>query len=80
MGWLKRISRRMFGGNPLHEAAGSGRRSFAWLPSNPGAVAALTATQTELRTKSRDLVRRNAWANAALESHRYRNQAAVPGG
>ncbi len=69
MGWLKRISRRMFGGNPLHEAAGSGRRSFAWLPSNPGAVAAMTATQTELRTKSRDLVRRNAWANAALESY-----------
>lgn len=69
MGWLKRISRRMFGGNPLHEAAGAGRRSFAWLPSNPGAVAAMTATQTELRTKSRDLVRRNAWANAALESY-----------
>ncbi len=69
MGWLKRVSRRMFGGNPLHEAAGAGRRSFAWLPSNPGAVAALTATQTELRTKSRDLVRRNAWANAALESY-----------
>jgi lambda family phage portal protein len=69
MGWIKRISRRMFGSNPLHEAAGAGRRSFAWLPSNPGAVAAMTATQTELRTKSRDLVRRNAWANAALESY-----------
>ena len=67
--WIRRISRRMFGGNPLHEAAGAGRRSFAWLPSNPGAVAAMTATQTELRTKSRDLVRRNAWANAALESY-----------
>lgn len=69
MGWIKRVSRRMFGGHPLHEAAGAGRRSFAWLPSNPGAVAAMTATQTELRTKSRDLVRRNAWANAALESY-----------
>ena len=69
MRWLKRLSRQMFGGNPLHEAAGAGRRSFAWLPSNPGAVAAMTATQTELRTKSRDLVRRNAWANAALESY-----------
>lgn len=69
MRWLKRISRRMFGGSPLHEAAGGGRRSFAWLPANPGAVAALMATQTELRTKSRDLVRRNAWANAALESY-----------
>jgi len=69
MRWLKRLSRQMFGGNPIHEAAGAGRRSFAWLPSNPGAVAAMTATQTELRTKSRDLVRRNAWANAALESY-----------
>ena len=69
MGWLKRFSRRMFGGSPLHEATGVGRRSFAWLPANPGAVAALMATQTELRTKSRDLVRRNAWANAALESY-----------
>lgn len=69
MGWLKRVSRRMFGSNPLHEAVGGGRRSLAWLPANPGAVAALTATQTELRTKSRDLVRRNAWANAALESY-----------
>ena len=69
MGWLKRISRQMFGSNPLHEAAGGGRRSLAWLPANPGAVAVLTATQTELRTKSRDLVRRNAGANAALESY-----------
>jgi lambda family phage portal protein len=69
MGWIKRISRRMFGSNPLHEAAGASRRSVSWLPSNPGAVAAMTATQTELRTKSRDLVRRNAWANAALESY-----------
>lgn len=57
MGWLKRISRRMFGGNPLHEAAGAGRRSFAWLPSNPGAVAAMTATQTELRTRTEALSR-----------------------
>jgi capsid protein len=31
-------------------------------------MAALLATQTDLRAKSRDLVRRNAWANAALES------------
>jgi capsid protein len=30
-------------------------------------VAALAATHTELRTKSRDLVRRNAWAQAGIE-------------
>jgi len=69
MHWLKRMSRRLFGGSPIHEAVGSGRRALAWMPSNPGAVAALYATQTDLRAKSRDLVRRNAWANAALESY-----------
>lgn len=69
MRWLKSVSRRLFGGTPIHEASGAGRRSFAWMPSNPGAVAALCVTQTDLRAKSRDLVRRNAWANAALESY-----------
>ena len=59
--------RSLFGGTPVHEAAGRGRRAWAWMPGNPGAVAAMLATQSELRTKSRDLVRRNAWANAALE-------------
>ena len=59
--------RSFFGGTPVHEAAGRGRRALAWMPGNPGAVAAMLATQSELRTKSRDLVRRNAWANAALE-------------
>jgi UTP--glucose-1-phosphate uridylyltransferase len=37
------------------------------MPGNPGAVAALLTTQTELRAKSRDLVRRNAWAAAGIE-------------
>ena len=46
-----------------------GRRSLAWMVGNPGAVGALLHTQSELRAKSRDLVRRNAWANAALESY-----------
>jgi capsid protein len=31
-------------------------------------VAALAATHTDLRTKSRDLVRRNAWAQAGIEA------------
>jgi capsid protein len=34
----------------------------------PGAVAAMLATNTELRAKSRDLVRRNAWAQAGIEA------------
>ena len=38
------------------------------MPGNPGAVAAMLATNAELRGKSRDLVRRNAWAQAALDA------------
>jgi lambda family phage portal protein len=69
MGWLKRFSRRLFGQTPTYDGVGSGRRSLAWAVGNPGAIAALMFSQTELRSKSRDLVRRNAWANAALESY-----------
>ena len=38
------------------------------MPGNPGAVAAMLATNAELRGKSRDLVRRNAWAQAGIEA------------
>jgi lambda family phage portal protein len=71
MAWLKtmtRISRRMFGGTPVYDGTGGGRRALAWMPSNPGAVAALSLAQDELRAKSRDLVRRNAWAAAGIEA------------
>lgn len=68
MGWLKQISRRMFGGTPVYDGAGHGRRTLAWSVSNPGAVAALAYTQENLRAKSRDLVRRNAWAAAGVEA------------
>ncbi|MDP2430569.1 MAG: phage portal protein [Pseudomonadota bacterium] len=66
--WFGKIGAFFGGRSPTHEAAGSGRRAWAWMPGNPGAVAAMLVTQTELRTKSRDLVRRNAWANAALDA------------
>lgn len=71
MAWLKtmtRISRRMFGGTPVYDGTGGSRRALAWMPSNPGAVAALSLAQDELRAKSRDLVRRNAWAAAGIEA------------
>ena len=68
MTWLKTLRRKMFGGTPLYDAAGSARRSLAWSPANPGAVAALSLTQDTLRAKSRDLVRRNAWAAAGIEA------------
>jgi len=67
MAWFAKL-RSLIGQVPIHEAAGRGRRALAWLPANPGAVAALLATHTDLRTKSRDLVRRNAWAQAGIEA------------
>ncbi len=67
MAWFSKI-RSLFGQPPLHEGAGRGRRSLAWMPGNPGAVAALSATSSELRIKSRDLVRRNAWAQSGIEA------------
>jgi lambda family phage portal protein len=53
---------------PTYDATGSGRRAQAWQVGNPGAVAALAFTQDQLRAKSRDLVRRNAWAAAGVEA------------
>ena len=69
MGWFKTIRRKLFTTTPTYDGIGSGRRALAWSVGNPGAVAAMLFNQTELRAKSRDLVRRNAWANAALESY-----------
>ena len=69
MGWFKAIRRRLFTTTPTYDGIGSGRRALAWSVGNPGAVAAMLFNQSELRAKSRDLVRRNAWANAALESY-----------
>jgi lambda family phage portal protein len=66
MTWFGKL--RSFFGGPVHEASGRGRRSLAWMPGNPGAVAAMLASGVDLRIKSRDLVRRNAWAQAALEA------------
>jgi lambda family phage portal protein len=68
MGWLASVRRRLLGGTPIYDAAGSGRRTLAWTVSNPGAVAALAYTQETLRAKSRDMVRRSAWAAAGIEA------------
>ncbi len=71
MVWFKNFRRRVFGGfggTPVYDGTGGARRALAWMPSNPGAVAALSLAQNELRAKSRDLVRRNAWAAAGIEA------------
>ncbi len=72
MQWFDRMRRRvcmsLLGGAPFYDGIGGGRRALAWQVGNPGAVAALAFTQNELRAKSRDLVRRNAWAAAGVEA------------
>ena len=66
---FKTIQRKLFGNSPTYDGVGGGRRALAWSVGNPGAVAALLYTQNELRAKSRDLVRRNAWAAAGIDSY-----------
>ncbi len=68
MGWIGNLKRWVFGGTPTYDGAGLGRRTLAWTVTNPGAVAALAYTQDQLRAKSRDLVRRNAWAAAGVDA------------
>ncbi len=76
MGWVSRMvsswrtARHVTNGArwPVHEVAGSGRRARAWQPGNPGAIAALYASGHDLRVKSRDLARRNAWAGSAIDA------------
>jgi len=68
MTWFKTLRHRLFGATPIYDGAGFGRRTLAWSVSNPGAVAALAHSQDNLRAKSRDLVRRNAWAAAGIEA------------
>lgn len=68
MAWFSRLKHRLFGTTPTYDGIGGGRRALAWQVGNPGAVAALAFTQNELRAKSRDLVRRNAWAAAGVEA------------
>ena len=68
MSWFSKLQRGLFGASPTYDGIGGGRRALAWQVGNPGAVAALAFTQNELRAKSRDLVRRNAWAAAGVEA------------
>jgi lambda family phage portal protein len=67
--WGQRLRVGLWGATPTYDGVGGGRRSLAWMVGNPGAVGALLHTQGELRAKSRDLVRRNTWAHAALEAY-----------
>jgi lambda family phage portal protein len=69
MTWWAQLRASLFGRpTPTYDGTGSGRRAMAWQVGNPGAVAALAFSQDELRAKSRDLVRRNAWAAVGVEA------------
>ena len=51
MAFFKTLRRRLFGGNSTsatYDGVGGGRRSIAWSVGNPGAVAALLYTQSDL--------------------------------
>nr|WP_198314473.1 phage portal protein [Chitinibacter sp. GC72] len=66
--WWAQLKRRLFGGVPTYDGTGLGRRALGWQVGNPGAVMALAFSQDELRAKSRDLIRRNPWAAAGIET------------
>ena len=64
--------RRMLGGFPRrrasYEGAATGRRLGNWTPGNEGVNALLFRDASLMRSRSRDLVRRNAWASNAVDS------------
>ena len=51
-----------------YEAAANTRRTQGWNPSNDGINALVSGGGDALRSRSRDMVRRNAWAANAIES------------
>ena len=59
------LPKRRAGG---YEGASSGRRLSNWQPGDSGVNALLFRDASLMRSRSRDLVRRNAWAANALDS------------
>ena len=85
MSWLHTIGKKLLATagktTPTYDGVGGGRRALSWSVGNPGAVAAMLFNQNELRAKSRDLVRRNAWANDSTVKHPAdKNRAMLPYG
>ncbi len=68
-----RFLKKLFGGLPKrraggYEGAATGRRLGNWTPGNDGANSLLFRDASLMRSRSRDLVRRNAWAANAVDS------------
>ena len=72
MSYFRNLMRAAF--SPLlglsagYEAAAQTRRTQGWNPSTDGVNALITGGGDALRSRSRDMVRRNAWASNAVES------------
>ncbi len=72
MGYWRNLMRAAFapviGAAAGYEAAAATRRTQGWNPSTDGINALITGGGDALRSRSRDMVRRNAWACNAVES------------
>ena len=72
MGYWRNLMRAAFapvmGAAAGYEAAAATRRTQGWSPSTDGINALITGGGDGLRSRSRDMVRRNAWACNAVES------------
>ena len=72
MGYWRNLMRAafapVFGAAAGYEAAAATRRTQGWNPSTDGINALITGGGDALRSRSRDMVRRNAWACNAVES------------
>ena len=83
MAWFSQTVRRLFGASPVHEAAGRGRRSLAWMPGNPGAVAAMLATNArtarqEPGPRSAQCLGAGRYRSLRGQCGRHRHQTAKP--
>lgn len=72
MGYWQNLMRAAFapvlGATAGYEAAAATRRTQGWNPSTEGINALITGGGDALRSRSRDMVRRNSWACNAVES------------
>ena len=57
-----------YGSQPGYEAAATGRRMGEWQPGNAGVNTILYTSADLMRSRARDLVRRNSWASGAVDS------------
>jgi len=67
--WLSRLAGARMDASTGWEAGGTGRRFHRWAPGIDTAHTALVASLPNLRARSREIIRRNAWAANAVETY-----------